>query len=161
VDLGGTRPDESSIKVKIDQIMRRQFFTYHNDLFAYRAVKMAIPGIRTDSVRFRDFRDYAKKVFRNLKHDFLYEHLYSYVRLLMKDYKEMSYRSDDAVERKKLARFLESKLDITSFHFVFSYIYKYIDFYATFEDRNALPWFYLKNVFVCCTGYSDTRPCST
>jgi hypothetical protein len=123
-------------------------FLFHSDLFTYQIVKMAIPGIKTDTTRFRDFRDYGKKLFRTLKHEFLYVNLYQRVRMLMKEnLTAMSYRSDNAVERKKLADFIVSRWDITIFKEVFGYIFKYIDYDATFDDRTSLPWFYLKNIY--------------
>lgn len=60
---------------------------------------------------------------------------------------QMTLRSDDSVQRGQLATFLESKLDISAFRYIYSFIYKWIDYHQSFNQKNGLPFYFLKHTY--------------
>lgn len=52
------------------------------------------------------------------------------------------------VEGQKLRQFLESKLDMTTFMFVYNFVEKIIDFDATFGDKGSLAFYFLRSQYL-------------
>ena len=80
----------------------------------------------------------------------------SYIRDLIEQFPaEMSMSATEPDKRKCLGRFLESKLDITSFQKAFRFCAKQLDFVSTTcgrkvrrDNGNQTPWFLIKQTFV-------------
>ncbi|KAM7201546.1 hypothetical protein V8F20_004774 [Naviculisporaceae sp. PSN 640] len=147
-DIGGINVpvDQTDVTYFISKESRWTCFLYQSNWFSGWIVTQAAPGIDTRSARFKTLRVYSKEVHKNCKHDFLNRLLKWFQTFVIDKPELLNFDLDTPEDQQEFKAMVLPFITEHMFDDVFAFVAKYVDYKATFGDKQDLPFFWLKNI---------------